>query len=170
MEEQRTEVLNQEDGAPSQLGAQVFDEELVELQVAQQRLAVLQGLVGGRVEEANAVVVADAGLAGDGDLDVVDIGSGGQVERRGKSLDGLFACCYNGNKQPVSTGCLHCASCHPWHDMSVHQETGHLHRLVNLTERSAAMLWKYWYGQREPYQLLGMKEGRRGFAVHRSAE
>ena len=58
--------------------------------VADEGLAVLEDLLGGRVEQADAVVVGEARLSGDGDLGVLDGGIVGQVDRRRQLLDGLL--------------------------------------------------------------------------------
>jgi hypothetical protein len=55
-------------------------------------LTVLEGLLGGGVEEADAVMVAHAGGLGDQDLDILDGGVGGHVDRGGQVLDGLLGC------------------------------------------------------------------------------
>jgi hypothetical protein len=93
VEDQGAQVLDHEDGAPGQLRAEVLDEQLLVLEVAQQRLPVLQRLLGRRVEEADLVVVRDARLAGDGYLGVFDRCIFGELERRREALDGLFGCC-----------------------------------------------------------------------------
>lgn len=76
---QRTKILNQDlvGGHDGLFGADLSS-------------AVLQGLLGLRVEEADAVVVANAGLAGDNLLDILDGGGGGDLNGLGELLDGLL--------------------------------------------------------------------------------
>ena len=73
---------------------QVLDDQLGGLDharlVPDEGPAVLEDLLGGRVEQADAVEVGEARLAGDGDLGVLDGGIVGQLDRRGQLLDGLF--------------------------------------------------------------------------------
>lgn len=53
-------------------------------------LAVLEGLLGGRIVEANSVVVADASRLGNHDLDILNGGVGAELDRSWELLDGLL--------------------------------------------------------------------------------
>lgn len=53
-------------------------------------LAVLEGLPGGGVVEADPVVVADAGRLGNHDLDILDGGVGAELDGSRELLDGLL--------------------------------------------------------------------------------
>jgi hypothetical protein len=107
-------VLDDEDGAPGDLGAwreevsladmeglirrtsrtQILDEELAGGNNgglgANLGLAVLQGLLGLGVEDSDAVVVANASLARNEDLDLLNGGLGRDIERGRELLDGLL--------------------------------------------------------------------------------
>lgn len=94
MEEDGSKVFNHEDCPPSNLGAEVLDENFSGGKhigfIGNRGFAVFQSLLGGRVENANTVEVPNLGFFGDEGLEVVDGGIGGQVDRCGKSLDGLL--------------------------------------------------------------------------------
>jgi hypothetical protein len=107
-------ILDDEDGAPGDLGAwreevslagmdgfirrtsrtQIFDEELAGGNDgslgANLGLAVLQGLLSLGVEDSDAVVVANASLARNEDLDLLNGGLGRDIERGRELLDGLL--------------------------------------------------------------------------------
>ena len=76
MEEDGAEVFEHKDGPPSNLRTQILDEDLARfchtLLIDNSSLAVLEGLLCGRVKETNAVVVAEACSFRNGDLDVID--------------------------------------------------------------------------------------------------
>jgi hypothetical protein len=61
--------------------------------VLESGLAILEGLLGVRVEDANAVVVADASLLGDQDLEVLDCRIGWEFDRCWELPDGLLRSC-----------------------------------------------------------------------------
>lgn len=100
-----SEVLHHEDGAPCHLGAcwsvsrgrilrrrsnqgrltEILHQELALRQngglVLKQSLAVLEDLLRGRIEESDTVKVSQAGLASNGNLGIFNGGSGGKIER-----------------------------------------------------------------------------------------
>lgn len=80
VEEQRAQVLDDEDGAPAELGAEVLDQQLRVGEGGQDGLAVLQGLLGRRVEQTDAVVVGQTDLFGDNGLGIFDGRGRGQVD------------------------------------------------------------------------------------------
>lgn len=90
VEEQRAEVLDQEDGAPGELGPEILDEKLRVLERGEGGLAVLQGLLRRGIVEADAVVVGQADLASDGDLGIFNGCVGRQLEGGRQTLDGLL--------------------------------------------------------------------------------
>ena len=61
-----------------------------------QGVPVLQGLLGHRVEDANAVEVGNTGSLGQLLLDVLDVGIVWELNLGGKTPDGLLRSC-NGN-------------------------------------------------------------------------
>lgn len=65
--------------------------------VGDECLAVLERLPGGRIEEANAVEVANTGLLGNGLLHILDGRAGGQIDAGGETLDRLLRC-WSGGK------------------------------------------------------------------------
>lgn len=97
VDQDRAQVLDEEDGAPGNLRAEVLDEHLAGggdiLLVKDAGLAVLERLPGRRVEEADAVVVANLGRLGDELLEVLDSGLGRELDRRREPLDGLLRRC-----------------------------------------------------------------------------
>lgn len=52
--------------------------------------AILEDLLGGRIKETDAVVVANPGLAGNDHLGIVDSGLVGQIDRGWELLDRLL--------------------------------------------------------------------------------
>lgn len=97
VDEDRAKVLDEENGAPGNLGAEVLDEQLAGVRdardVGDESLAVLDRLLGGRVEEANAVKVTNSGLLSDGLFHILDGRPRGQLDAGGKTLDGLLRRC-----------------------------------------------------------------------------
>lgn len=96
MDDDRTEVLEDEDCTPRHLWSHVLDEDLAGRDdagdVGKEFIAVLEGRAGGGVVDADTVVVASAGCLSDGTLDVLD--SRGWAYRKGsrKILDRLLGC------------------------------------------------------------------------------
>lgn len=81
---------------------EVLDEHLASVKysgdVSDEGLAVLKRLPGGRVEETNAVEVANTGLLGNGLLHILDGRAGGQLDAGGETLDRLLRCCSGGKR------------------------------------------------------------------------
>lgn len=92
LDDQGSEILENEDSAPGNLQAHVLDEDLAGRDdgrnVRNELIAVLESRLGRRVVHANAVVVAVAGSLGDGDLDIVDGRAGADGKGGGETLDG----------------------------------------------------------------------------------
>ena len=61
--------------------------------IGDEGLAVLEGLLGGGVKEADAVVVADAKSLGDEDLEILDGGVGVELDGGGQVLKGFLGRC-----------------------------------------------------------------------------
>lgn len=79
---------------------EILDEHLASIRdsgkIGNASVAVLERLLGGRVEEADAVKVTDSGLLGDGTLHILDCRAGSELNTGRESLDGLLRCCSGG--------------------------------------------------------------------------
>jgi len=104
-EEQRACVLDQVDGAPGDLGAEVLHVDgaggLDAGDGGEVGGAVLDDALGGRVDDRDAVVVAGARAARDDALGLVDGRAGADLDVGGEVADGFLARCGG------SVGCFH---------------------------------------------------------------
>ena len=67
-----------------------------------QGVSVLQGLLGDRIEYADAIEVGGAGGLGQLPLHVLNVGIVGKLDLGRKTLDGLLGSCKKGKSGPVS--------------------------------------------------------------------
>jgi hypothetical protein len=73
------------------------------LNVQKASSAILEGLLGGRIIDAQAVIVANIGLLGDQDLEILDGGIVGQVDRGRELLNRLLESCERNGSIESST-------------------------------------------------------------------
>jgi hypothetical protein len=89
-----TDILKDEDGAPGNLGSHVLDKHFAggddAGDISDEFLAILAGCAGGGIVDTDAVVVADAGGLGDGALDIFDGGGWADGEGCREILDGFL--------------------------------------------------------------------------------
>jgi hypothetical protein len=97
MEEEGTQVLDDEDGSPRDLVTHILDEDLASCDygrlIDEASLAVLEGLLGSGIIDTNTVVVTELGLLCDKHLEILDGGVGLDLNRLWKVLDGLLRSC-----------------------------------------------------------------------------